>query len=59
MAGKVKIVLHVTPRQHERLRALSQQTGLAVSEIMRRALDNYPPLARASVPEVAPEGPES
>lgn len=31
----------VTEGQHQALRQLSQNTGLSISELVRRALDNY------------------
>lgn len=44
--SKVKIMLYVTPQQHERLRAEALHTGLAVSELVRRAIDNHLPAPR-------------
>lgn len=32
---------HLTEQQHEALQAISEQTGLSVAEIIRRAVDHY------------------
>jgi predicted DNA-binding protein len=31
----------ITERQHQELKRLSQQTGLPISELVRRAIDKY------------------
>jgi len=31
----------ITERQHRALKSLSQETGLSISELVRRALDKY------------------
>jgi predicted DNA-binding protein len=36
-----RINYHVTERQIERLKALSERTGLSVADLIRRAIDAY------------------
>jgi 16S rRNA U516 pseudouridylate synthase RsuA-like enzyme len=50
----------ITERQHRELKRLSQETGLPISELVRRALDKYIGLVGESPPphemKQAPKG---
>jgi predicted DNA-binding protein len=37
----IRTNVHLTPRQHDALRALAESTGLPLAEILRRAIDAY------------------
>lgn len=43
----------ITEQQHHALKRLSQETGLAISELVRRALDKY--IGLVGEQQVAPE----
>lgn len=53
--GMRRVNWTITERQHRELKRLSRETGLSISELVRRALDKYlglvgeePPLREAS-----------
>lgn len=37
----IRVNYHLTLKQLERLREMSKETGLAVAELIRRAIDKY------------------
>jgi predicted DNA-binding protein len=37
----IRKTYHLTDQQYDRLRVLSQQTGVSVAELLRRAVDEY------------------
>ena len=37
----IRVSYHLTPKQLELLRKLSKETGLAVAELIRRAIDMF------------------
>jgi hypothetical protein len=49
-----RVNFHLTKQQHDRLLEVSKQTGLPMSEIVRRAVDFYlsiPPRSHTEIPK--------